>query len=122
MDISVFGLGTVAAITVLCYLAGTGVKTTPLDKVHTGHLRRHWPRAGRRSSVCGHAGVPGNGPHHGGSCGRGVRPCGHGHQSGYEAAWQNRIIYDESPRFRIFPGRGLFLFYLSIKYIFISLR
>ena len=31
MDISVFGLGTVAAITVLCYLAGTGVKTTPLD-------------------------------------------------------------------------------------------
>ena len=24
MDISVFGLGTVAAITVLCYLAGTG--------------------------------------------------------------------------------------------------
>ena len=31
VDISVFGLGTVAAITVLCYLAGTGVKTTPLD-------------------------------------------------------------------------------------------
>ena len=31
MDISVFGLGTVVAITVLCYLAGTGVKTTPLD-------------------------------------------------------------------------------------------
>ena len=31
MDISVFGLGTVAAITVLCYLAGMGVKTTPLD-------------------------------------------------------------------------------------------
>ena len=31
MDISVFGLGAVAAITVLCYLAGTGVKTTPLD-------------------------------------------------------------------------------------------
>ena len=30
-DISVFGLGAVAAITVLCYLAGTGVKTTPLD-------------------------------------------------------------------------------------------
>ena len=31
MDISVFGLGTVAAITVLCYLVGAGVKTTPLD-------------------------------------------------------------------------------------------
>ena len=31
MDISVFGLSTVAAITVLCYLVGAGVKTTPLD-------------------------------------------------------------------------------------------
>ena len=28
MDISVFGLSTVAAITVLCYLVGAGVKTT----------------------------------------------------------------------------------------------
>ena len=121
MDISVFGLGTVAAITVLSRRYGRENHAAG-QQVHTGHLRRHWPRAGRRSSVCGHAGVPGNGPHHGGSCGRGVRPCGHGHQSGYEAAWQNRIIYDESPRFRIFPGRGLFLFYLSIKYIFISLR
>ena len=31
MDISIFGIGTVAAITVLCYLIGSGVKTTPLD-------------------------------------------------------------------------------------------
>ena len=90
MDISVFGLGTVAAITVLCYLVGAGVKTTPMDnKYIPGHLRRHWPCAWPCSPVCGHAGVPGDGPHHGGGCRRGVRTCGHGHQSGYETAWQN---------------------------------
>ena len=61
------------------------------QQVHTGHLRRHGPRAGRRSSVCGHAGVPGNRPHHGGSCGRGVGPCGHRRQSGCEAAGKNGI-------------------------------
>lgn len=31
MDISIFGIGSVAAITVLCYLVGSGAKTTPLD-------------------------------------------------------------------------------------------
>ena len=31
MDISVFGLGTVAAITVLCYLVGQAAKATKLD-------------------------------------------------------------------------------------------
>lgn len=59
------------------------------QQVHTDHLRRHWPCAWPCSPVCGHAGVPGNGPHHGGSCRRGIRPCGHRHQSGCKAAWQN---------------------------------
>lgn len=31
MDISAFGIGTVAAITALCYLIGAGVKATTLD-------------------------------------------------------------------------------------------
>ena len=31
MDISVFGLANVVAITVLCYLVGTVVKATPFD-------------------------------------------------------------------------------------------
>ena len=32
MDVSVFGIATVVAITVLCYLVGTVVKATPFDK------------------------------------------------------------------------------------------
>ena len=31
MDVSVFGIATVVAITVLCYLVGTVVKATPFD-------------------------------------------------------------------------------------------
>jgi uncharacterized membrane protein HdeD (DUF308 family) len=31
MDFSIFGIGSVAAITVICYLIGTGVKATNLD-------------------------------------------------------------------------------------------
>ena len=43
MDISVFGLGTVAAITVLCYLAGTGVKTTDVYKRQRCGKAHHRP-------------------------------------------------------------------------------
>ena len=31
MDVSIFGIATVVAITVLCYLVGTVVKATPFD-------------------------------------------------------------------------------------------
>lgn len=31
MDLSILGISAVAAITVLCYLVGAGVKITPLD-------------------------------------------------------------------------------------------
>ena len=31
MDVSIFGLATVVAITVLCYLVGIVVKATPFD-------------------------------------------------------------------------------------------
>lgn len=58
MDISIFGIAGVAAITVICYLIGQGVKASGLDNkwipVIVGGLRR---RAGRGGDVS-HGGFP----------------------------------------------------------------
>ena len=62
MDVSIFGLATVVAITVLCYLVGSVVKATPFDN------NKYIPIA------CGFAGLL-----LGLGCGCGARPCRHGY-------------------------------------------
>ena len=81
MDVSIFGLATVVAITVLCYLVGIVVKATPFDN------NKYIPIAcgfaglllGLAAPIFGHARVSGHRPHHGGGCGCSVRPCRYGY-------------------------------------------
>lgn len=99
MDISVFGLGTVAAITVLCYLAGTGVKTTPLDNKYIPVI------CGGTGLVLGlvalYAGMPefpATDPITAAAVGVVSGLAATGINQAVKQLGKNRIVYDESPR------------------------
>ena len=79
MDVSIFGLATVVAITVLCYLVGIVVKATPFDNNKYIPMRLCRPSVGPCGPIFGHARVSGHRPHHGGGCGCSVRPCRYGY-------------------------------------------
>ena len=75
-----FGIAGVAAITVLAYLIGQGVKASGLANKWIPVIWNCGPGAWHRGSVH-HAGFPGGRSYHGGGDRRCVWLCGYGHKS-----------------------------------------
>ena len=82
-----FGVASVAAITVICYLIGQVVKASGMDNKWIPHRLRHGGRtAGRGLHGSGGAGFSGHGPGDRPGGWHRERLCGHRRQPGGQAA------------------------------------
>ena len=89
-----FGIASVAAITVICYLVGLIVKASGLDnKYIPSHCGPVWRVSWRGGSLPGAARLPSHRPADGGRCWHCERPCGHWRKSGSKTAFQQVITF-----------------------------